>query len=81
MSNAVGEGRALDQFENECPLPLGFFQPIDVPDVVMIQSGEAFGFTFKASETIRVVGEGLGQDFQGHVPVQPAGVSGSQARL
>ena len=46
---------------------LGFFQPVDVPDVGMVQRGEDFGFALEASEAVRVGGERVGQDLQGNV--------------
>ena len=42
-------------------LPARFFQPVDVPDVGMVERGEDFGFTLKARQPIRIVGERLGQ--------------------
>ena len=35
------------------------FQPVDVPDVGMVQRGQDFGFTLKASHAIRIGGEGF----------------------
>jgi hypothetical protein len=36
----------------------------------MIQRGEDFGFTLKASRALRVSGDGLGEHFQSDVTVQ-----------
>ena len=52
------------------PHTIGFFKAVDVPDVGVVQRSEDFGFAFKTSETIWVIGEGLGQHLEGYVPVE-----------
>ena len=37
----------------------------------MVQGGEDFGFPLKPCEPIRIVREGLRQDLQRHIPVEP----------
>ena len=61
LLDAIGQRRPFDQFQDQCLLALGFLQPVDVPDVGMVQRGQDFGFTFKPSEAIRIIREGLGQ--------------------
>ena len=65
------------KFENKrLRVSLRFFQPVDVPDVGMVQRGEDFGFALKPGEAIGIFREGLRQHLQRHVPVE-LGVSGS----
>ena len=76
LSNAVCQGWAFDQFEDQRLLPLGFLQPVDVPDVGMVQRGQDFGFALEPGESIRIFREGLAQNLQRHIPVE-LGVPGS----
>ena len=75
LRDAVRQRRPFNQFKDQRLLTLGFLQPVDVPDVGMVQRGQDFRFTLKAGEAIRIVGEGLRQDFERHVPIQ-FGISG-----
>ena len=70
MRDAVSECWSFDQFQDKRTGSLRFFQPVDVPDVGMVQRGENFGLTLKPGETIRIVREGLRQHLERHVPVE-----------
>ncbi len=59
LLDAIRQRRSFDQFKNERLLAFRFFQPVDVPDVRMVQRGQDFGFPFKPSEAIRIIREGL----------------------
>ena len=37
LLDALGQRRPFDQLKDQRPLPFGFFQPVDVPDVGMVQ--------------------------------------------
>ncbi len=60
----------FDEFEHQRTDALSFFEPVDVPDVGVVQRGEDFGFTFKPGEAIRILCERLGEHFEGYVSVE-----------
>ena len=70
LLDAISQRRPFDQLEDQRPLTLGFFQPVDVADVGMVQRGQDLGFTFEPGEAVWIIREGLGQDFQCHVPIE-----------
>ncbi len=43
----------FDQFQNQRLLPFGFFQPVDVADVGMVQGGQDFGFALEPGQPCR----------------------------
>ena len=49
---------------------LASLQPVDGADVGMVERGQHLGLTLEPGESVRIVGEGLRQDLQGHVPVE-----------
>ena len=59
LADPIRERRPFHQFKDERLLPFRFFQPVDVPDVGMVQRGQNFGFAFKAGEAIRIIRERL----------------------
>ena len=70
LGDAIRQRRPLDQFEHQRLGAFSLFQPVDVPDVGMVQRGEDLGFALEAGQAVGIGGEGLGQDFQRHVAVE-----------
>ena len=68
--DAIRERRPVYLFQDECLDALGLLQPVDVPDVGMVQRGQDFGFTLEPGQPIWIVREGLRQDLECHVPVE-----------
>ena len=68
--DAIRQGRPLDEFEHQRLRALGLFQPVDVPDVGMVQRGEDFGFPLEAGQAVGVRREGVRKDFQRNIPIQ-----------
>ena len=60
---------AFQQAKGRALLTFGFLQPVDVPDIRMVQRREDFGFPLKAGQSIRIIREGLRQDLQRHVRI------------
>ncbi len=48
----------------------GFFRPVDVPDVGVVQGGEELGFALEAGEAIGIGRERVWQDLERHVAVE-----------
>ena len=63
----LGERVAFDEFEDEEPGAVVFFEAVDCCDVRMVQRCQQLGFTFKPGEAFFVVGklfrQGLDGDF------------------
>ena len=57
----IRQRRPLDQFEDQRPDALGLLQPVDAPDVGMVQRRQHLGFALKPSQPVGVGREGLGQ--------------------
>ena len=55
--------------------PSASFQPVDAPDVGMVQAGEDLRLPREPGEPVRFVCEGVGEDLQGHLAVE-LGVGG-----
>ncbi len=62
----IGQGVAFDQFEDEEPRAVVFFEAIDCGDVGMVQRGQQFRFTFKPGQPLFVFGELFGKRLDGH---------------
>ena len=62
---------ALDEFHHEGPDTVGLVQPVDGGDVRVIQGGEDFRFALKPRHSFRVSNEGLRQDLDGHIAIEP----------
>ena len=54
LADEVRQGRPLDQFEDQRSelAALGLFQPVDVPDVGMVQRGEDLGFALEPGQAV-----------------------------
>ena len=70
FGDAVLKRRAFDQFQHERPHITALFQPVDLRDVGVVQGGKDFGFPLKASQAFFIFGERIGEDLQGHVPIE-----------
>ena len=62
---------AFDKFHHEGPDTVGLVQPVDRGDVGVIQRGEDFRFALKPCHSFRVSNEGLRQDLDGNVAIEP----------
>ncbi len=73
----------LDEFQHERPDALSLLQPVDTPDVGVVQRGQHLGFALEAGQPVGVGREGLGQHLQRHVPVElrVAGLPDFRCRL
>ena len=69
---AIGKGRALDQFEDQRRHAIDFFESVDRADVRMIERGEEAGFAREAGTTLGVRCEVRRQDLDGDVAPQLA---------
>ena len=70
LRDPISEGGTRYQFQDQRFLALGFFQPVDVADVGVVQRGQHFGFAFKPCEAIWIIREGLRQDLERDLPVE-----------
>ena len=70
MRDAVGERRALDQFEHERMRRAAVFKAIDGGDVWMIERGEHLRFSPKSRQPVGIGHERVGQDLQRDVAIE-----------
>ena len=70
MPDAIGEGRALDQFEHERMRRAAVFKAIDSGDVWMAERGEHLRFSPKSRQPVRIGHERAGQDLQCDVAIE-----------
>ena len=70
FGDPVLERRPFDQFQHQRPRVTALFEAVDLRDVGVVQGGENFGFPLEAGEAFFILGKGVGEDFQGHVPVE-----------
>ena len=58
LADEVRQRRPLDQFKHErlgaLGLAFGFFKPVDMPDVGVIEAGEDLGFALEAGQAVGV---------------------------
>ena len=67
----LGQVFALDQFHDERFGGVALFHPMDMGDVRMIQRGERLRFACEPREAVGIVGEGVREDLEGHVAIEP----------
>ena len=65
----VGDGRTLDQLQDERPRSRRVFDAVDLRDVRVVQRGEDPGLPLEARAPVGVGGERVGQYLQRHVAV------------
>ena len=75
LRDAVRQRRPLDEFKDQRLDAVRLLQPVDAPDVGMVQRGEHLGLTLEAGQPVRVGGERLGENLERHVAVE-LGVAG-----
>ena len=71
LLEAIGQGRPVDQLQDQRARAAGFLQAVDLSDVRVVQRGEDAGLPFEAGQPIRVGGERRGQHLQCDVAVEP----------
>src|SRR5215467_9245947 len=62
--NAVFQGRSIQILHGDECMPMLVINFVDGADVGMIQSGSGFGFTAESLKSLRILGNGLRQEFQ-----------------
>jgi hypothetical protein len=60
--DAFGQRRALDQLHHQCLV----FHAVDGCDVGMVERGQHLSFPREAGKSVRVLGEGVGQNLDRH---------------
>ena len=70
LFEAFGEGRALDQLQDQRARAAGLLEAVDLGDVGVVQRGEDPGLSLEARQPVRVGGERLGQHLQRDVAVE-----------
>ena len=71
----VGEGRSLDQLQNERLGVLRLLDAVDGGDARMVEAGEDLRFPLEPGEAVRVSRKGVGQDLQRDIAME-LGVGG-----
>ena len=75
LLDAVRQRRPLNQFEDQRLDALSLLQPVDAPDVGVVQRGKNFCLTLEAGQPVGIGRECLGEHLQRHVSVE-LGVAG-----
>ena len=75
LGDPVGESRPLNQLQDQRAGVALLLQPVDMPDIGVVQRREHLRLALKARQPIRVRCERFWQDLEGHVPVE-RGVTG-----
>ena len=60
----------LQQFHGDEASSIGFINLVDRADVRMVQGGRGLGFPLEAAESLRVVGDFVGQKLQGDMATE-----------
>ena len=60
----------VHQLKDESFRSFGFFQPVDVANIGMVQRGQDFGFALEPRQPVRIIRESLRQHLERHVPVE-----------
>ena len=71
--NALREILAFDEFHHQSLRATGSLETVNRGDVRMVQRRERLGFPLEACESLSVLGERIGQDFDRHLAAK-AGV-------
>ncbi len=74
-AQTLGEILAVDVLQDQVPRALGFLDPVDARDVGVVERGQEPGLALEAGQAVGIARDLLGQDLDGHVPVQ-RGVAG-----
>ena len=70
LFDALRQRRPFDQFQDQRPHALGLFQPVDAPDVRVVQRGQDLGFPLEAGQPVGVGRERLGQYLQCDIAIE-----------
>ena len=54
LHDAIRQRRPFDQFEDQRPDAARFLQPVDTPDIPMIERGQHLGFALEAGQPVGV---------------------------
>ena len=60
----------FDQLQDQAQGAVGFFEPVDLGDVRMIQRSEQLGFALESGEALRVVCEKVRRELESHVALE-----------
>src|SRR5262249_42887729 len=60
-----------DELHDERADAVLIFEAVDLRDVCVVERGERLRFACEPRQTMRIAGDGVGQDLQGHVPIEP----------
>ena len=67
----IGECFAFNELEDDARQVLGLLEAVDGGDVGMIQCREQLRFTLETSQSLGILREGVGQDLDCDVALQP----------
>ena len=70
LDETVGQGRALDQLQDQRARAAGLLEAVNLGDVRVVQRGEDAGLALEARQPVRVGGERLGQHLQRDVATE-----------
>ena len=70
LLDAIRQGRPFNEFEDQGPYAVSFFEAVDLRDVGVVQGGEDLGLSLEPGEAIRVSGKRVGEDLQRHLAVE-----------
>ncbi len=76
MSNSFRQGGAFNELEHQGLGLACVFNPVNLPDVGMIQGGQHLRFSLESTHSLGIRGKLLGQYLQRHVPIQ-LGIGGT----
>ena len=69
-STSCGPHLALDEFHHQRPDAVGFFEPVDLRDIGMIQRSKHLCFAGESRQAVGVVRERVGEDLDRDVAIQ-----------
>jgi hypothetical protein len=69
-SDPISERRPIDEFHHQRVYAIRVFEPMDMRDVLMVERCEHLRFTCEAGETLGIVREEVGQNFEGDVALE-----------
>ena len=71
LRDAIGERRTLDELEHQRLTSLHVLESVDGADVRMIEGRQRLRLTCEASHPLGIGGEGVRQDLEGDLAIQP----------
>ena len=70
LRDPVSESRPLHQLQDQRPRAFGFLDAVDGRDVGVVEAGEDLRLPLEPGESIRISGEGVGEDLQRNLAAQ-----------